>query len=106
MRHHYASLLIRAVASVKVVQACVGHASAKPPLDTYAHLFPDEGDRTRAGADEGSSRPRDATTNECRPARMKRDRWDAQGARPNGSGPLRSRSRGWTPLRSTEPQAS
>ena len=34
LRHYYASLLIRSGASVKVVQARLGHASAKTTLDT------------------------------------------------------------------------
>jgi integrase len=51
LRHHYASVLIRSGASVKVVQTRLGHASAKTTLDTYGHLFPDEEDRTRAAVD-------------------------------------------------------
>jgi integrase len=51
LRHYYASLLIRSGASVKAVQARLGHASAKTTLDTYGHLFPDEEDRTRAAVD-------------------------------------------------------
>jgi integrase len=46
-RHYYASLLIRNGASVKTVQARLGHASAKTTLDTYVRLWPDEGNRTR-----------------------------------------------------------
>ena len=34
--------------SVKVVQARLGHASATETLDTYAHLWPDDEDQTRA----------------------------------------------------------
>jgi integrase len=52
LRHFYASLLIRAGASVKVVHARLGHSSARTTLDTYAHLWPDEEDRTRAAVDE------------------------------------------------------
>lgn len=51
LRHFYASMLIRSGASVKVVQARLGHASAKTALDVYGHLFPDEEDRTRAAMD-------------------------------------------------------
>lgn len=47
LRHHYASLLISAGLSVKVVQSRLGHASAKVTLDTYGHLWPDDDDRTR-----------------------------------------------------------
>lgn len=42
MRHTSASIAIRSGASVKAVQAMLGHASAKVTLDTYAGLFPDE----------------------------------------------------------------
>lgn len=51
LRHTYASLLIRAGCSVKVVQARLGHATAQETLDTYAHLWPDDEDRTRAAVD-------------------------------------------------------
>ena len=36
---------------MKVLQARLGHASAKTTLDVYAHLFPDEEDRTRDSLD-------------------------------------------------------
>jgi integrase len=51
LRHYYASLLIRHGESVKVVQARLGHASAKETLDTYSHLWPDSEDRTRRAVD-------------------------------------------------------
>jgi integrase len=51
MRHYYASVLIRSGASVKAVQARMGHSSAKTTLDIYGHLFADEEDRTRAAID-------------------------------------------------------
>ena len=51
LRHFYASLLIRHGASVKTVQARLGHASASETLDTYSHLWPDSDDRTRAAVD-------------------------------------------------------
>lgn len=47
LRHHYASALIRAGCSVKVVQANLGHASATETLDTYSHIWPDDDDRSR-----------------------------------------------------------
>lgn len=47
LRHFYASMLIRAGASVKVVQERLGHASAMETLDTYAHIWADDDDRTR-----------------------------------------------------------
>jgi integrase len=56
LRHFYASLLIRSGASVKVVQARLGHASAKVTLDTYGHLFADEEDRTRQSVETALTR--------------------------------------------------
>ena len=52
LRHFYASLLIDHGESVKVVQARLGHASAAETLDTYAHLWPDNEERTRAAVDD------------------------------------------------------
>ena len=51
LRHFYASLLIRYAESVKVVQERRGHASAQITVDTYAHLWPDSDDATRAAVD-------------------------------------------------------
>jgi integrase len=51
LRHHYASTLIRAGESVKVVQERLGHTSATMTLDVYGHLFPDDEDRTRGAVD-------------------------------------------------------
>jgi integrase len=51
LRHYYASLLIRYGESVKTVQHRLGHASAAETLDTYTHLWPDSGDRTRQAID-------------------------------------------------------
>jgi integrase len=60
LRHTCASLLIAEGASVKAVQAQLGHATASITLDTYGHLFPSEMDAladrleaTRAAALEG-----------------------------------------------------
>lgn len=55
LRHFYASLLIRHGESIKTVQARLGHASAAETLDTYAHLWPDSDDRTRAAIDSAFS---------------------------------------------------
>jgi integrase len=55
LRHYYASLLIASEASIKVVQARLGHSSAKVTLDTYGHLFHDEEDRTRRAVDDAFS---------------------------------------------------
>lgn len=51
LRHYFASLLISAGADVKVVQARLRHASAKTTLDTYAHLWPDTEESTRAAVE-------------------------------------------------------
>jgi integrase len=51
LRHYYASLLIAEGASVKIVQARLGHASAKETLNTYAHLWPESEDHTRSAVD-------------------------------------------------------
>jgi integrase len=44
LRHTCASLLIAQGASVKAVQAQLGHTTASITLDTYGHLFPSEMD--------------------------------------------------------------
>lgn len=51
LRHTYASALIHAGLSVRAVQARLGHASATETLDTYAHLWPDSDDDTRAAVE-------------------------------------------------------
>ncbi|GLZ13675.1 site-specific integrase [Actinomadura sp. NBRC 104425] len=51
LRHYYASLLIASGADVKTVQARLRHASAKTTLDTYAHLWPDRDESTRAAVE-------------------------------------------------------
>lgn len=56
LRHFYASLLIDGGESVKVVQARLGHATADETLNTYAHLWPDTEDRSRAAVDAGLGR--------------------------------------------------
>ncbi len=48
LRHYAASGLIAAGLSVVAVQRHLGHASATTTLNTYAHLWPSDGDRTRA----------------------------------------------------------
>lgn len=52
LRHTYASMLIAAGCSVKVVQARLGHATAQETLDTYGHMWPGDDDRTRKAVDE------------------------------------------------------
>jgi integrase len=44
-------MLIASGADVKVVQKRLRHASAKTTLDTYAHLWPDSDDTTRAAVE-------------------------------------------------------
>jgi integrase len=62
LRHYYASLLIRHGASVKAVQARLGHKHASETLDTYSHLWPDEEEQTRTAIDlVMSARPTKAT---------------------------------------------
>lgn len=51
LRHFYASLLIHHGESLKVVRARPGHASASETLDTYAHLWPKNEERTRVAVD-------------------------------------------------------
>jgi integrase len=52
LRHFYASALIAAGQSVKVVSARLGHTNAAMTLNTYAHLWPDDEDRTRTAIDD------------------------------------------------------
>ena len=47
LRHFYASLLIRAGESVKVVSVRLGHTNAAMTLNVYSHLWPADDDRTR-----------------------------------------------------------
>ncbi|HYA68598.1 MAG TPA: hypothetical protein VED63_07685 [Acidimicrobiales bacterium] len=45
------------IPTVKVVQARLGHSSAKTTLDIYGHLFADEEDRTRAAVETEFASP-------------------------------------------------
>jgi integrase len=54
-RHFYASALIASGASVKQVQKRLGHATAVITLNTYAHLWPGDDDRTRDVIDSALS---------------------------------------------------
>lgn len=51
-RHFYASALIQAGESVKVVQKRLGHTSALETLDTYGHLWPESEESSRSAIDE------------------------------------------------------
>jgi integrase len=47
LRHHFASVLLAAGASVVAVAERLGHENAALVLSTYAHLMPDSEERTR-----------------------------------------------------------
>ncbi|MGK5684774.1 tyrosine-type recombinase/integrase [Actinoplanes sp. URMC 104] len=51
LRHTYASLLIAANESPKVIQERLGHATITETMDTYGHLYPSSEDSTRAAID-------------------------------------------------------
>ena len=51
LRHFYASALIRSGLSVRVVSERLGHSNAAMTLNVYAHLWPDDEDRTRQAID-------------------------------------------------------
>lgn len=52
LRHTYASLLIAAGLSPKVIQVRMGHDSIVTTMDTYGHLYPESDDATRAAIDD------------------------------------------------------
>jgi integrase len=56
LRHFFASLLIRAGMSPKVVAKLLGHADASMTLRVYAHLWPDDDDRSRQAIDDAFRR--------------------------------------------------
>lgn len=55
LRHHYASVVIAHGCSVKIVQSCLGHATASETLDTYSHLWPNSQDETRRALEAARS---------------------------------------------------
>jgi integrase len=55
LRHTCASLLIAEGASIKAVQAQLGHKTASMTLDLYGHLFPDETERLAERMDRARS---------------------------------------------------
>jgi integrase len=63
LRHFYASMLIDAGESVKVVQERLGHSSAAMTLNVYSHLIPSTEERSRAAVEAvlGASLGRGAT---------------------------------------------
>lgn len=85
LRHFYASLLIHSGASVKVVQARLGHKSATETLDTYGHLWPDSEDATRTAIDAALGTLADQTrTNEVAAGQTSRSDDVATVSRPVG----------------------
>ncbi len=59
LRHHCASLLISSGCSVTAVQHFLGHKTASETLDTYSHLWPNDGERIRAAIDAGFRKSED-----------------------------------------------
>ncbi|MBQ0983525.1 site-specific integrase [Streptomyces sp. F63] len=57
LRHTYASLLIAAGESVKVVSERLGHTNAAMTLNVYSHLFPDSENKTRKALDNAFAAP-------------------------------------------------
>jgi hypothetical protein len=57
LRHTCASLLIAQGASIKAVQAQLGHASATVTLDRYGHLFPTSSSSSPTGSRTPTPRP-------------------------------------------------
>ncbi|GAA0657242.1 site-specific integrase [Streptomyces thermocarboxydovorans] len=55
LRHTYASLLIAAGESVKVVSERLGHTNAAMTLNVYSHLLPNSEDKTRRAIDDAFS---------------------------------------------------
>jgi integrase len=64
LRHTCASLLIADGASIKAVQAQLGHKSATMTLDLYGHLFPDETERLAERLAERMDRARTVAVSE------------------------------------------
>ncbi|MGW6743538.1 tyrosine-type recombinase/integrase [Streptomyces sp. NPDC055025] len=63
LRHAYASSLIAAGESVKVVSERLGHANAVMILNVYSHLFPESERQARAAVDQAFG----ALRGECAP---------------------------------------
>lgn len=57
LRHFYASALIRGGLNAKVVAERLGHANAAMTWKVYAHLWPDDEDRSRQAIDDVFRRP-------------------------------------------------
>lgn len=57
LRHYYGSRLIQQGPDVKRVQQRLRHSTAKITLDTYEHLFEDDGEATRSPIGAAMRRP-------------------------------------------------
>jgi integrase len=57
LRHFYASVLIAARESIKVVSERLGHTNAAMTLGVYAHLMPDTEESTRKAVDDALNLP-------------------------------------------------
>jgi integrase len=67
VRHSYASVLIRAGLSVRLVADRLGHADASMTLNMYAHLCRDDEDRTRSAVDSLFGAPAEQVRTDDRP---------------------------------------
>jgi len=55
LRHYFASSLIRYGGSIKTVQKVMGHSTAEQTLNTYAHMWPDAAECTRAAVESAGA---------------------------------------------------
>lgn len=69
LRHFYASVLIGAGQSVKVVAERLGHANAAMTLNVYSHLWPADEDKTRQAIDGAFSHKIVSDVPRVRPAK-------------------------------------
>lgn len=69
LRHFFASVLIAAGQSVKVVSDRLGHSDASMTLNVYSHLWPADEDKTRQAVDQAFSHKIKADVPPLRPAK-------------------------------------
>lgn len=60
LRHHFASVLLQQGVSIRAVADYLGHHDPGFTLRTYAHLMPDDQDRSRAAIDAVHGPPADS----------------------------------------------
>lgn len=60
LRHHFASVLLQQGVSIRAVAEYLGHQDPGFTLRTYAHLMPDDQDRSRAAIDAVHGPPADS----------------------------------------------